>query len=445
MSNSPRAFSNRFFTTSALVIGIIVGFVELSGLIPLAPSTQVLAADLVETGLVSANESISTYPWNLGDEGLPLVSLPDHLKGNLDLSLTYSMGQFQFPLFQSLYFNERVGKYILMVLPNGGHGAQFIDLEPVAGLSQFEARDKSGLQLADKGNLKLLSTSEGTVYTFAPFPDGELHCSRINDRGLVINLQYTNDSSIETISDSSGRIIRFSYTDRYLTGVTQTWEGEAGKLTKTWPIDLRLSSRRTLKSEGLRSRESKHIPRNAIQPAYTDKMSESDWVLATIFGGPGAVAAANSFEPRGLGRQYPLYRGDLMGDDGILRRGHLSYAMHLYGSEDGTGEMELYVPAGFVSNSDEPTPTDAAITFYYPRLGNLADVTLAVFHIADFHLSYEGERVRIGNIGGRGGSVASYKHSHFEFYRGDTGLPPASMRPQLRIDPAMVFRSRSRN
>jgi hypothetical protein len=286
----------------------------------------------------------------------------------------------------------------------------------------------------------LLTTSEETVYTFAPFPDGELHCSRITERdGLVINLKYTSDSSIETISDSAGRIIRFSYTNKYLTGVTQIWEGDAGKLTRTWAIDVRSSSGPNLHREDARSIESKHIPSNAIQPAYTDKMFESDCVLASIFGGPGAVAAANSFEPRGLARRYPLYRGDLIGDDGIIRRGHLSYAMHLYGSEDGTGEMELYVPSGFISNSSEPTPTDAAVTFYYPKLGNLTDVTLAVFHVADFHLSNEGGRVRIGNIGGPGGSIASYKHSHLEFYRGDTGLPPASMRPQLRIDPATAF------
>jgi hypothetical protein len=444
MPNSVRPISNRLLTISTLVIGMIAGLVECGGLIPQSNSTRVLAANHVETGSDSANEAISTYTWNLGDEGLPLVTLPDHLKGNMDLSLTYAMGQFQFPLFQSLYFNERVGKYILMVISHGGRGAQFIDLEPVAGFNEFAARDKSGLHLADKGHLKLLSTREGTVYTFATFPDGDLHCTRINDRdGLVINLSYTNDSSIETISDSSARIIRFSYTNRYLTGVTQTWEGERGTLTKTWAIDVRLSNEPTLNRGDARSRDSKHIPSNAIQPVYTQKMFESDWVLATIFGGPGAVAAGNGFEPRGLGQRYPLYRGDLMGDDGIIRRGHLSYAMHLYGSEDGMGEMELYVPTGFISNSSEPTPTDAAVTFYYPKLGNLTDVTLAVFHVADFCLSYEGGRVRIGNIGGPGGSIGTYRHSHLEFYRGNTGLPAAASRVRLRIDPATVFEASS--
>jgi hypothetical protein len=105
--------------------------------------------------------------------------------------------------------------------------------------------------------------------------------------------------------------------------------------------------------------------------------------------------------------------------------------------------VKLYVPVGFISHSKVPTPTDAAITFYYPRLGNFTNVTLAVFHIANFRLSSEEGRVRIGNIGGSGGSVTTYKHSHIEFYRGDTGLPPAAVRSQLRIDPATVFESMS--
>ncbi len=434
----------RRFAVLVLLIGVCWGLVELGGLTPTGTYGHAAAASFSEAPAALPTESFSSFPWNLDDDGQPLVSLPDHLRGNLDLSLTYSMGQFQFPLFQSLYFNQRVGKYILMVIPNEGGRAQFIDLEPVAGWTRFEARDDSGLRLVDNGSVKSLSTREGTIYTFATFADGELHCSQINEAdGLTINLKYTNDSTIETISDSAGRLIRFSYTGKYLSGVTQIWSGGAGKLTRTWAIDNRHSGATAPNRGEVGPRESKHIPSNAIHPAYTSQMAESDSVLARIFGGNGAVAAANSFEPSELGRQYPLYRGDLIGDDGIVRRGHLSYAMHLYGSKDGTGAMELYVPAGFLFNSNEPTPTDAVVTFYYPKLGSLTNVTLAVFHVANFQLSYEGERVRIGNLGGPGGSVASYKHSHLEFYRGDTGLPPANLRAQMRIDPTTVFASKT--
>lgn len=438
----PLSAFHSIFSISALVVSLIAGSLEVSFLTPMAKLSLVKAANAADSDLFLANESISTYRWNLGDEGLPLVSLPDHIRGNLDLSFSYAMGQFQFPLFQSLYFNARMGKYILMVIPKHGRRAEFIDLEPGKGPDSFAANDDSNLLLTGKGDLKLLTTSDGTVYTFAPFDDGELHCSQISDReGLVISLRYTNESFIDTVSDASGRTIKFSYTNDYVSAITQTWDVDQAKLRKTWAVDGAFTTSPTLSGGKMGTGESKHIPSNAIRPAYTDEMALSDSRLAAMFGGPGAVAAANGFEPRALGSQYPLYRGDLISDDGKILRGHLSFAMHLYGSADGTQETELYVPTGFISNTSEPTPTDAAVMFYYPKLGNLTDVTVAVFHVANFHLSYEDGRVRIGNIGGPGGSIGSYKHSHIEFYRGNTGLPSGLMRAKLRIDPVSVFAS----
>jgi hypothetical protein len=402
----------------------------------------------------AAKGSIPTYRWNLSDDGLPLISLPDHIDSGLDLSLAYSMDQFEFPLFQSLYYNARAGKYILMVIRKdarthrGDPSAapeirpEFIDLAPVNGPEELETGSKPSLRFTDKGGLKTLSTSDGTVYTFVTLADGELHCNRIKDRnGLVINLKYTNGSSLQAIADDRGRTISFSYTNDYVSSITQTWRAKSAKLKQTWAIadEVRFAHRPAAYAGPARTEPAKHIPSNAINPTYTEAMAASDSVLAAIFGGPGAIAAANNFEPAWLGSQYPLYRGDQIGDDGRILRGHLSFAMHLYGSADGTAETELYVPEGFSSHSSEPSPTDAAVTFFYPRLGNLANVTLAVFHVANFHISHEDGRVRIGSIGGRGGSVASYKHSHLEFYRGDTGLPSPSARVQLRIDPATVF------
>jgi hypothetical protein len=380
--------------------------------------------------------------------------LPDHIDGGVDLSLTYSLDQFEFPLFQSLYYNERAGKYVLMVIrkkeqtQEGGSiatpniRAEFIDLAPVNAAARPEADDKSTLRLTEKGPARTLSTSDGAVYTFVPLADGQLHCSQIEDHdGVVISLKYTNESSIQKIADGSGRTVSFGYTKDYVSSITQTWHAKSAKLKKTWAIadDVRFAHRPATYTGSNEAEPAKHIPSNATKSTYTDAMSASDSQLAAIFGGPGAVAAANGFEPAKLRGQYPLYRGDLIGDDGGILRGHLSFAMHLYGNAAGTGETEVYVPRGFTSHSPEPSPTDAVVTFYYPRLGNLTDVTLAVFHLANFQISDEGSRVRIGNIGGHGGSAPSYKHSHLEFYRGDIGLPPLSSRVQLRIDPATVF------
>jgi len=456
MTNKP---SGRFqshtqnFVVSALTISALALLTFLS-------SAQLFSASAVSpnavtsenTSTLRAKQSISTYKWNLEDQNLPLIGLPDRLGAGVDLSIAYSMDQFQFPLFQSLYYNDQAGKYILMVMSEHG-GTKLIDLTRTPGQTATEFTSTSNLRLAEKGDSKLITTSDGTVYTFARSVDGELRCSRIDDRaGLVINLKYNSGASLARIADSSGRTVSFNYTNLYVSSITQTW-GPGSQRKKTWAIDTDANNAHTdtlavsvapvnfaharpaLASPAI----AKRIPTNAISPKYTDAMAHSDSSLANIFGGAGATAAANGFEPAGLGNQYPLYRGDLIGDDGVVRRGHLSFAMHLYGSADGTGAMSLYVPAGFTRHSNEPSPTDAAVTFFYPRLGNLTNVTLAVFHVANFKLEVEGERVKIGDIGGRGGSVASYKHSHIEFYRGDTGLPCSSARPQLRIDPGTIF------
>jgi hypothetical protein len=432
------SFLFHFLLIAGLVVAAIASFAEVRQ--PFLANGSVVEASV---GSSSATSPILSYRWNLDDAQLPLLTLPDHVSGAVDLSLTYSMDQFQFPLFQSLYYSERAGKYILMVTRKDGVRTEFIDLTPTKVRNQFEAKGDSDLRLEEKGNVKMLTTSEGTIYTFAPFGAGEFHCSQIKDgHGGIINLKYTHDAAIDSIVDVSGRTINFGYEDEYLKSITQTW-GPGSIKKQTWVIANLIGTGAAVNPALAGTATVKHIPSNALSPVYTQAMATSDATLAAIFGGPGAVAAANGFEPVGLASQYPLYRGDLIGDDGIPRRGHLSFAMHLYGSVNGTADNELYVPAGFTSHSNTPTPTDAAITFYYPRLGNLTDVTLAVFHVANFHLSNEGARVRIGNIGGPGGSNACYKHSHIEFYRGDTGLPPAASRPQLRIDPATVFETGS--
>ena len=433
-----RSFLARLFLFSALVAVAIVAFSELDQSLS---GTRHTVANAAADSPSPAKSTVSTvsYAWNLDDANLPLLSLPDHISGAVDLAITYSLDQFQFPLFQSLYYNAQAGKYILMVMPKDRDRAEFINLAQVKR-NQFEATGISGVRLEDRGAAKLLTTSDGTEYRFVHLGNGEFHCSRIKDAsGMIIKLKYTDDASIETIADASGRTVSFGYEQHYVSSITQTWGPESVK-KQTWAVgEVVLRSHAPARVIPAGAEMVKRVPSNALTPNYTQAMIDSDLRLAAIFGGPGAVAAANGFEPVALGTQYPLYRGDIIGEDGLKRRGHLSYAMHLYGSADGTVVTDVYVPSGFTSHSSTPTPTDAAVSFYYPQLGNLTDVTLVVFHVANFQLSYEAGRVRIGTIGGPGGSISCYRHSHLEFYRGDTGLPSAAARPALRIDPNSVF------
>lgn len=400
------------------------------------------------SGVVPSTEPTvpaTVYKWNVDDKELPLLSLPgDRLAPGFDQSLSYPLDQFSFPIFQSLNYDDEHGRYLLPTISREGKGVHFIEFETTEIKNTFMSTDGTNIKLVDNDTLKTFRTSDGTKYIFVRYPDGEFRCASIKvSSGSYISLIYTaNGLTLHGIVDSFGRTITFNYARDGIMSVTQNWMANSEGLSKTWmvgnsPETAVVSPVKYAHAVAFAS--SKALPNNAIVIEYTPEMAVSDKTLAQIFGGPNAVAAGNGFEPPGLAAAYPLYRGDIMGDDGKERRGHLSFAMHLYGNFDGTGDSPLFVPPGFVSHSCQPSPTDAVVTFYYPHLGNLSDVTLAVFHVADFQISDEGGRVKIGNLGGPGGSSAFYKHTHIEFYRGNTGLPPLAARPRLRIDPATVF------
>ena len=385
---------------------------------------------------------LATYHWNLSERQRPLLGLPDQLSPNVDLLLSYPMSRFSLPLFQSLYFNKRSDEYWLILIPKTGRRAELVGLIRKGKTNTYADR-ATGFLLLDQSDTKIIRSSEGIEYTFTRFDNGEFRCSRVSDgHSPALTLSYADDELLQRIVEAGGRTVRLNYQSGRFTSITQTWSVSSALLSRTWTISEDQDSVRRAHanySQPTLLRVPKAVPRNAITPNYTGLMAHSDRTLARIFGDSGAVAAANGFEPAALASQYPLYRGDVVANGGRRLRGHLSFAMHLYGSVDGTNTSAVYVPAGFTSHSKGPTPTDAAVTFYYPRLGRLTNITLAVFHVANFGIRYEDGRVRIGNIGGPGGSSAFYRHSHLEFYQGNTGLPSSSARQTLRIDPVSVF------
>lgn len=405
-------------------------------------SVSVSANTGVEESRRSTVNSNAGTTWNLIDSKEPLLAVADS-QPDLDSSFVFPFGQAGIHLTQSLHYNSQTQRYLLMLVADKGRRGSFLELRRIGSSQTFATIRGPRVEIVDQGTIKVLRTPEGQQYSFINGPDGALRCIQIQDRtGAQIRLTYNADGLILGMADNRGRTIAVNYANNHISGVVQTWNVDAVRMVKSW------NQQSVVKTVGLdylpvaekpRFGVAKSMPINAVTTNYTKRMAECDQMLARIFGGPGAVAAANSFEPAGLSRQYPIYRGDLRGSDGILRPGHLSYAMHLYGSGDGTEVTPLYVPAGFTMHSNTPTPSDAAITFYYPRLGNLMNITLAVFHVDDFAIREENGRIRIGNIGGRGGSFQLYRHSHIEFYRGNTGLPASNRRQSLRINPATVF------
>ena len=449
--HSYRALLPRAFRLSSLILCLInmaTGATVTSKATVDTGRNRVRFVNVKATSTGSVEAAGTAFKWNLSDRELPLLGLPNsRLTAGLDLSLSYPLAQFSFPIFKPLNYDDEHARYLLPSLSTESRGVHFIEFAPGETRNTYTSIDGANIKLIDNDNLKVVRTSDGTRYIFVRYPDGEFRCASIKDpSGASLSLLYTaNGLMLHGVVDSAGRTITFNYATDGIKSITQTWMANSEGLTKTWMVgehpeglfDLAVRYSHSV------SAFTKRVPANAVVRRYTAGMADSDKTLAHIFGGPNAVAGANGFEPAGLAAAYPFYRGNIIGDDGIERRGHLSYAMHLYGSPDGTGNSPLYVPAGFTQHSDQPSPTDAAVTFYYPRLGNLTDVTLAVFHVADFEISYEGDRIRIGSIGGPGGSSASYKHSHIEFYRGNTGLPPVTARPGLRVDPTTVFAANS--
>src|SRR5205807_7530152 len=323
------------------------------------------------------------YKWNVDERQFPLLSFfSEQLKPGLDQSLSYPMDQFRFLIVETLDYDDARLRYFLPSISSDGKGVHFIEFESTQIKNNFVSIDEKRLKLTDNGAQKTIRASDGTRYVFVRYPDGEFRCAEIKDAGNNhLNFIYTsNGSMLHGVVDSAGRTITFNYADDGIVSITQTWMANATGVQKTWTVGDQSAgvSLPSNYSRAPRFTSFKRVPANAVVQEYTAEMTASDKVLAQVFGGPNAVAAGNGFEPAGLADSYPRYRGDIIGDDGKLRRGHLSYAVHLYGNSNGTGDSPLYIPTGFTLHSTQPSPTDAAVTFYYPTLGNLTDVTLAV-------------------------------------------------------------------
>jgi hypothetical protein len=438
--------SLRSFLFPTLICCLVVAAeVSVFGAVFRNPRAENASAQFAALASSSEKPETSSYKWNVEGRELPLLELSaDALAKEFDQSLVYSVDGFDFPVFKALSFDEQEGRYLLPIVSRESREIHFVDFVRENSANTYVSADGTNIRLVDNGTLKTFRLPSGARYLFVRYPDGEFRCATIKTAGgLTVNLLYAaNGLTLRGMVDSIGRSVTFNYGKDGIQSVTQTWMANSAGQARTWTVgdqaENQIAARFAHSSTGLKS-----MPANAVKHEYTAEMAASDKLLAQIFGGPNAVVGANGFEPRGLGASYPLYRGDVIGDDGRLRLGHLSHAMHLYGSADGRGDSPIYIPAGFTSHSPEPSPTDAAVLFYYPRLGNFTDVTLAVFHVADFHINYEGDRVRIGNIGGMGGSTPLYRHSHIDFYRGNVSLPSASQRAALRIDPALVFAPRA--
>src|SRR5258708_9826639 len=131
-----------------------------------------IAAKTESSGSVDA--ASSAFKWNVSDRGLPLLGLPNtRLTPGLDQSLSYPLGQFSFPIFKALNYDEEHARYLLPSLSTESKGVHFIEFAPGERKNTFTSIDGANLTLIDNDSMKVVRTSDGTKYIFVRYPDGE--------------------------------------------------------------------------------------------------------------------------------------------------------------------------------------------------------------------------------------------------------------------------------
>jgi len=211
-------------------------------------------------------------------------------------------------------------------------------------------------------------------------------------------------------------------------GVCSTESWKAAPTASSEPEEETAKDAEAGGDDGKASDQQNTAPPQGQSRTYTSEMAACDQQLAQIFGGSGARASGNSFEPVGMPGRSGEYRGDYVGPHGELIKGHLQNMMHLYGSADGRIVTSAYVPAGFSTHYPNPRATDelkgGSVVFFYPKLGSFSNVSIVASHIATPGVRREGDRFRIGKIGGPGGDSslvnhnAPYIHAHFTMLQG---------------------------
>ena len=261
-----------------------------------AGRARIRFVDLKTADTGSVESAGTSFKWNVSDRGLPLLGLPNtHLTPGLDQSLSYPLGQFSFPIFQALNYDDEHGRYLLPSLSKESKGVHFIEFAPGERKNTYTSIDGANLKLIDNDSMKVVRTSDGTRYIFVRYPDGEFRCASIKDSsGAALNLLYTaNGLMLHGLVDSSGRTITFNYAKDGINSVTQTWMANSEGLTKTWMVGDQPESpiNAALKFSHAVSAFTKALPANAVVRQYTAAMAASDKTLAHIFGGPNASPA----------------------------------------------------------------------------------------------------------------------------------------------------------
>ena len=147
---------------------------------------------------------------------------------------------------------------------------------------------------------------------------------------------------------------------------------------------------------GVQPEKPRPIPNSEVQQPQPPNPT-CDAKLAGIFGGEGAVAAGSGYEPSTLKGSY---------NQGGNWRGHVYRFLHVYPNATGTATNPatgIYIPLDKGNKVPKVVPynfpkDEGGYKIHYNQLGNLQNVNLYVYHVTNFKVRREGNKIRIGDF-----------------------------------------------
>jgi len=167
--------------------------------------------------------STTSLSWNIANRNLPLLSLPDVLRGDLNALLAYPAREFAFPLAQPLSYDSKCDCYSLTVASNASGALRVLQLwRTPAGF--YRSQNGPYVELEDLGPLKAVTALDGSRYLFTEVGQNEWRCVSIHLlSGNYLLIDYTAENLISRLRDSASRTIIPSYKDGRIVSLAQTW------------------------------------------------------------------------------------------------------------------------------------------------------------------------------------------------------------------------------
>lgn len=141
--------------------------------------------------------------WTKSSDDAAMIFDPDHGFPSPGFRL-------RFPIIQPLFFNPDVNVWSYMLVTSTGAR---VELRQVGSTASYESADSSYIRMVVQvGGTATVWLRDGTQMSFSPSVNDELRCTRVKDRnGNFVNVTYTSQGNINTVTDTLGRQIFFNY------------------------------------------------------------------------------------------------------------------------------------------------------------------------------------------------------------------------------------------